>query len=52
MERTGTFLAIVNLIDSLKSDNKIDVLKTVKDLRDMRPSMVGNEVIKIQNKPL
>ena len=47
MERTGTFLAIVNLIDSIKCDNQIDVLKTVKDLRDMRPSMVGNEVCEI-----
>merc|ERR1712136_176262 len=41
--RTGTFLAISNLIDSLKTDDKIDVVKTVKDLRDQRPNMVPNE---------
>jgi len=42
--RTGTFLAISNLIDSLKTDDKIDVVKTVKDLRDQRPNMVQNKI--------
>ena len=42
--RTGTFLAIVNLVERLKCEKRIDVLQTVKDLRDMRPNMVGNAV--------
>jgi len=43
-DRTGTFLAIVNSIKALQNDSQMDVVKTVKDLRDLRPSMVGNEV--------
>jgi len=41
--RTGTYISIVNLLERLKSENQIDVLKTVKDIRDMRSAMVGNE---------
>ncbi|XP_077970618.1 uncharacterized protein LOC120334842 [Styela clava] len=40
--RTGVFCATVNLIDRLKCENRVDVLRTVKDLRDWRPNMVEN----------
>ncbi|XP_077969091.1 uncharacterized protein LOC120335086 [Styela clava] len=38
--RTGVFCAAVNLIDRLKCENRVDVFRTVKDLRDGRPNMV------------
>nr|XP_039258287.1 receptor-type tyrosine-protein phosphatase alpha-like [Styela clava] len=38
--RTGVFCATVNLIDRLKCENRVDVFRTVKDLRDGRPNMV------------
>ncbi|XP_077969700.1 uncharacterized protein LOC120330702 isoform X2 [Styela clava] len=38
--RTGTFCAISNLIERLKNENRVDVFRTVKDLRDQRPMMV------------
>nr|XP_039259062.1 uncharacterized protein LOC120335592 [Styela clava] len=38
--RTGVFCAIVNLIARVKNENKIDVFRAVKDLRDCRPGMV------------
>ncbi|XP_078486288.1 receptor-type tyrosine-protein phosphatase epsilon-like, partial [Ciona intestinalis] len=40
--RTGTFLAIINVIERIKNENQIDVFRTVKDLRDSRPGMVSN----------
>ncbi|XP_077970233.1 receptor-type tyrosine-protein phosphatase epsilon-like [Styela clava] len=40
--RTGVFCATVNLIDRLKCENRIDVFRAVKDLRDGRPNMVEN----------
>ncbi|XP_077970480.1 receptor-type tyrosine-protein phosphatase alpha-like [Styela clava] len=40
--RTGVFCATVNLIDRLKCENRVDVFRTVKDLRDGRPNMVEN----------
>ncbi|XP_077969474.1 receptor-type tyrosine-protein phosphatase alpha-like [Styela clava] len=41
--RTGTFCAISNLIERLKNENRVDILRTVKDLRDQRPMMVRNK---------
>nr|XP_039259557.1 receptor-type tyrosine-protein phosphatase epsilon-like [Styela clava] len=38
--RTGTFCAILNLIERLKCENRVDVFRIVKDLRDCRPGMV------------
>nr|XP_039255677.1 receptor-type tyrosine-protein phosphatase epsilon-like [Styela clava] len=38
--RTGTFCAIVNLIERLKCENKIDVFREAKDLRDSRAGMI------------
>ncbi|CAK8679923.1 unnamed protein product [Clavelina lepadiformis] len=40
--RTGTFIAISNLVERLKSENRIDVFRTVKDLRDICPNMVNS----------
>nr|XP_039258538.1 receptor-type tyrosine-protein phosphatase epsilon-like [Styela clava] len=40
--RTGVFCAAVNLIERLKCENRVDVFRTVKDLRDGRPNMVEN----------
>ena len=41
---TGTLIAIINLLENLKVQNEVDVLRTVKDLRDMRPNMVDKLV--------
>ncbi|XP_039268450.2 uncharacterized protein LOC120343362 [Styela clava] len=38
--RTGTFCAVANLVERLKNEDRIDIFRTVKDLRDMRPLMV------------
>nr|XP_039259065.1 receptor-type tyrosine-protein phosphatase alpha-like [Styela clava] len=38
--RTGSYCAIINLIERLKCERNIDVFRTVKDLRDCRPGMV------------
>ncbi|XP_077975279.1 receptor-type tyrosine-protein phosphatase mu-like [Styela clava] len=38
--RTGSYCAIVNLIERMKCESNIDVFRTVKDLRDCRPGMV------------
>nr|XP_039259553.1 receptor-type tyrosine-protein phosphatase delta-like [Styela clava] len=38
--RTGTFCAIFNLLERLQCENRVDVFRTVKDLRDCRPGMV------------
>ncbi|XP_077967374.1 receptor-type tyrosine-protein phosphatase alpha-like [Styela clava] len=38
--RAGAFCAIANLIDRLKHENKVDVFRAVKDLRDCRQGMV------------
>nr|CAB3265291.1 receptor-type tyrosine-protein phosphatase epsilon-like [Phallusia mammillata] len=41
--RTGTFIALVNILERLKALKRVDVFRTVKDLRDMRPNMVDNK---------
>uniref|UniRef100_H2YHY3 Tyrosine-protein phosphatase non-receptor type 20 n=1 Tax=Ciona savignyi TaxID=51511 RepID=H2YHY3_CIOSA len=38
--RSGVFCALNNLIQRLRAEDEIDVFRTVKDLRDMRPHMV------------
>ncbi|XP_076799411.1 tyrosine-protein phosphatase Lar-like isoform X1 [Clavelina lepadiformis] len=38
--RTGVFCALMNLIERLKAEHRIDVFRAVKDLRDMKPGMV------------
>ncbi|XP_078481052.1 uncharacterized protein LOC100183702 isoform X1 [Ciona intestinalis] len=38
--RSGVFCAVNNIIKRLRTENRIDVFRTVKDLRDMRPHMV------------
>nr|XP_026695761.1 receptor-type tyrosine-protein phosphatase alpha isoform X2 [Ciona intestinalis] len=38
--RSGVFCAVNNIIKRLRAENRIDVFRTVKDLRDMRPHMV------------
>ncbi|XP_077967373.1 uncharacterized protein LOC120342430 [Styela clava] len=38
--RTGAFCAIANLIERLKHENKVDVFRAVKDLRDCKQGMV------------
>uniref|UniRef100_H2ZB41 protein-tyrosine-phosphatase n=1 Tax=Ciona savignyi TaxID=51511 RepID=H2ZB41_CIOSA len=41
--RTGVLISVANLVERIKSENRIDVFRTVKDLRDMRPKMVTSE---------
>uniref|UniRef100_H2ZAR0 Tyrosine-protein phosphatase non-receptor type 20 n=1 Tax=Ciona savignyi TaxID=51511 RepID=H2ZAR0_CIOSA len=41
--RTGVLISVANLVERIKSENKLDVFRTVKDLRDMRPKMVTSE---------
>uniref|UniRef100_H2YI30 protein-tyrosine-phosphatase n=1 Tax=Ciona savignyi TaxID=51511 RepID=H2YI30_CIOSA len=38
--RSGVFCTLNNLIQRLRAEDEIDVFRTVKDLRDMRPQMV------------
>nr|CAB3265293.1 receptor-type tyrosine-protein phosphatase epsilon [Phallusia mammillata] len=38
--RSGVFCALFNLLDRTRIENRIDVFRTVKDLRDARPFMV------------
>lgn len=38
--KTGVFIAVANLTKRLEAENRIDVFRTVKDLRDIRPGMV------------
>ncbi|XP_076800964.1 uncharacterized protein LOC143445615 [Clavelina lepadiformis] len=40
--QAGTFCAIANLLDRLKYESKVDVFRTVKDIRDLRQGAVGN----------
>jgi len=40
--RCGVYCAIANLVERLKNENRVDVFRAVKDLRDWRPGMVGN----------
>nr|XP_039266285.1 receptor-type tyrosine-protein phosphatase F-like [Styela clava] len=41
-QRTGTFCAIISLLQRLKTESRVDVLRSVKDLRDMRAYLVGD----------
>lgn len=40
--QSGAFCALVNILDRLKRERRVDVFRTVKDLRDCRSRMVGN----------
>jgi len=42
--KTGTFFAVASILDRMRTKQRVDVLRTVKDLRDMRPHMVDNQV--------
>lgn len=42
--RTGTFIAISNLIERLKNENRVDIFRMAKDLRDLRPGMIETAV--------
>jgi len=42
--KTGTVITSLNVLERCKSQNKVDMFRTVKDLRDMRPNMVNNLV--------
>nr|XP_018667200.2 receptor-type tyrosine-protein phosphatase epsilon-like isoform X4 [Ciona intestinalis] len=43
--RTGAFLCLLNLTERAKLEGKVDVLKEVKDMRDMRKGMVNTELL-------
>ena len=47
--KTGVLLAVAMLVERIKSERKIDVFRTVKDLRDHRPGMINELVILIFN---
>ena len=42
--RSGTFIAILILMEQLKLEHSIDVFKTIQKLRATRPEFVQNEV--------
>ena len=42
--RTGLFLVLANLIEQINNTNTLDVFRTVKDLRNMRPGAVNSLV--------
>ena len=43
--RTGVLCSLVNLLERLKREERIDVFRSVKDLRDCRPLMVRSKVM-------
>ena len=49
---TGLFLAVANLIEQVKSENKIDIFRTIKDLRDYKPTLFNKLVSFILTKLL
>ena len=38
--RTGTYIAIANLLDRLKTEGVVDIFQTVRAMRMQRPRMV------------
>lgn len=54
--RTGTFIALSNILERVKAEGLLDVFQTVKSLRTQRPHMVqtavgGNAVQKLTAYP-
>ena len=45
--RTGVFIGVFNLMESLRHDNTIDVFNTVRMMRYQRPAMVQTAVSSI-----
>uniref|UniRef100_H2YNY5 Tyrosine-protein phosphatase non-receptor type 20 n=1 Tax=Ciona savignyi TaxID=51511 RepID=H2YNY5_CIOSA len=43
--RTGAFLCILNLVERAKLEGRVDVLRVVKDMRDMRVGMLQSELL-------
>ena len=44
LSETGVFLAIAVMIERIRFEKKVDVFRTVKDLRDYRPRMINDFV--------
>jgi len=42
--RTGVFCAVLNLVERLLQEKRIDVFRSVKDVRDYRQNMVRTVV--------
>lgn len=42
--RTGTFIALSNILERVKAEGLLDVFQTVKSLRTQRPHMVQTVV--------
>uniref|UniRef100_H2YNB4 protein-tyrosine-phosphatase n=1 Tax=Ciona savignyi TaxID=51511 RepID=H2YNB4_CIOSA len=43
--RTGAFLCILNLVERAKLEGRVDVLREVKDMRDMRVGMLQSKLL-------
>lgn len=48
--RTGTFIALSNILERVKAEGLLDVFQTVKSLRMQRPHMVQTVVSAKKNK--
>ena len=44
MNKTGLLLAVAMIVERIKNEGKVDVLRTVKDLRDYRPGIMSDFV--------
>ena len=44
MNKTGFLLAVAMMVERIKNEKKVDVLRTVKDLRDYRPHIMNDFV--------
>lgn len=47
--RTGTFIALSNILERVKAEGLLDVFQTVKSLRMQRPHMVQTVVREMQD---
>ncbi|XP_078489933.1 uncharacterized protein LOC144746766 isoform X2 [Ciona intestinalis] len=45
INRSGAFVALINLMERVNIEGSIDIFRTVKDLRDMRIGMVSIELL-------
>lgn len=42
--RVAIFCVVLNLLDRVRHENRIDILRAVKDIRDARSGMIRNKV--------
>lgn len=43
--KSATLIALLNVLERLKTQSRVDIFRTVKDLKDNQPKMVDNPVM-------